>query len=67
MIPTLSTAQLRDVETAMDLREREARLRAAARRAELVVGGHQEAADLYRRASGLRRLRLRLLERCGLL
>lgn len=67
MIPTITRAQLRDVETAMDLREREARLRAAARQAELAIGGHQEAADLYRRASGLRRLRFRLLERCGLL
>ena len=67
MIPTLTVHQLRDVETALDLREREARLRAAARRAELVVGRHQEASDLFRRASGLRRLRIRLLERCGLL
>jgi hypothetical protein len=54
------------IETAIALVEREAALRQAGRVAELVPGRRMEAERAFRVASGLRKMRLELLERCGL-
>lgn len=50
------------------LRRAEERLRERARRYELVPGpfGRATANELFRQASGLRRARMALIERCGL-
>jgi hypothetical protein len=55
-----------DLAKAMELLEHEVRLRQAGRAAEVKLA-RGEAERLFRRASGLRRLRIALLERCGLL
>lgn len=48
------------------LRKAEERLRERARRLELNPFAQAAARDLFRQASGLRRARLALIERCGL-
>ena len=63
---TTPIENIRVLQRVLDLIEEEARLRERGRRLELIPQ-RREAADLiFLRASGLRKARLALLERCGI-
>lgn len=62
MTPTLAA----QVDRIAALRSEEARIRALARRLELIPTRREAANALFRRASGLRKARLALIERCEL-
>ena len=62
----MTPSPVHTLDRAVALMEREVELRGQARHLELDPLRTQEAAQLFRRANGLRRARLALLERCGL-
>ena len=54
------------VDRIVELRDRELTLREQARALELIPSRREAAQALFRRASGLRKVRLALIERAGL-
>jgi len=62
MTPALAAT----VDRIASLYDREVQLRERARHLELIPARREAAQELFRRASGLRKMRLALLSRCGL-
>ena len=66
MLMVMSPTERTSLERAIDLRDEEVRLRERARRLELIPERSEAARRLYLRANGVRKVRMALLERCGL-
>ena len=62
----MSPAERTTLERVVDLRDEEVRLRERARRLELIPERREAARRLFIRANGVRKVRMALLERCGL-
>ena len=62
----MSPTERTTLERVIALRDEEIRLRERARRLELIPERREAARRVYLRANGVRKMRMALLERCGL-